>query len=142
MKKASFALLAVLSLAMFSFIKQPRTAAFTKLGATMYKSQTAVTLKPEDQQNIKNILAKQYKIESFKGETTLTYQKVYDPKDPTKLIGFSMAEKTVGASIFAQSIINKNVGETEEVTQRGIYSSNFNPGATTQLTTVLEKYHN
>lgn len=142
MKKASLALLCVATLAMFSFIKQPITASFTKLGTQLYKTAKPVAFKGEDQQNLKNILAKQYNITSFTSETTLSFQKVYDPKDPTKVVGFSMAEKTVGNSIFAQTMVNKGAGELDEVTQANVSGGKFNADVTSRLTAVLEKYKN
>jgi hypothetical protein len=141
MKKLITVMLGITCIASFSFFKNAQRLGFTKLGANLYVTKEAVPMSDAHKKSLQAVLAKEYGIKNFTQETTVSYKKVTDAKYP-KLTGYNVADKTVGAGIFTQSMVNKPVGEDIEVTQRGIYNSTDNVSSVAAISGILENYKN
>lgn len=141
MKKLITMMLCITCVAAFSFFKNAQKSIFRKLGTNLYQSQGTVAMSEAHKTNLKAVLMKEYGIKNFNQETTLSFKKVTDAKYP-KLTGYSMAERTVGNNIFMQTMVNKALGEPEEVTQSGIYKSSASSASVGEITSILENYKN
>jgi hypothetical protein len=140
MKKLITVILGLTCIVAFSFFKNAQKLGYTKLATNLYVARTVVPMSDANKAKLKEILTKEYGIKSFDQDVTVGYKKVSDSKNP-KLTGFNVAERTIGASVFTQSMVNKPSADVE-VTQRGMWSSVDNVASVTAITYILESYKN
>jgi hypothetical protein len=144
MKKLSALMLGLSCILSFSFFKNSQKTLYRKLATNLYQTKAFVPMSEAHQTNMRNILMKAYGIKSFDAETTISFKKVTLTKDPSKVLGFTMAEKTVGHSVFMETMVDKGAGEVDEVTYANntIPTSGHDNAAVAELGSILSNYKN
>ena len=137
MKKVIFPSIGLFVLASLAFV-QPQDGGYKKIATNLYQAKTFVKLSQSDADQLKKIVSTEYDIKSFKEEVTVNFKKISDPKNPNNLLGYSIADKKVGANMFSETIVNKGAGEFEEINQR----STPLPTSIKQVASIVEKYKN
>ena len=143
MKKLVLPLLGLIALIAMSFV-QPK-GGYKKVGVNLYQAKTSAKMNAADLEALKNVVVTEYKITSFNDEITLNFKKVIDPKTK-KVIGFSLMDKKMGASQFAEVVMDKGNDAEAEVTTVGThYETNPPPPpppSRVSLQSLISKYTN